>query len=156
MRNDREDDCFVRLTPVGGIQKQLEELPGFQSSELKEMWSRLYGSAPPKRMSRELMIRAIAYKLQEKAYGGMSSTARRKLAKLVAQYETRGKITLPSIPLFKPGTKLIREWQGNTHSVIVLENGFEFEGERYRSLSAVAQKITGAHWSGPRFFGVRT
>lgn len=106
-------------------------------------------------MSREFLRRAIAYKLQEKANGGLKPATKRKLTSLVSEYEARGKITLPSSPLYKPGTKLIREWQGKTHGVIVLDNGFEYDGEGYRSLSAIARKITGARWSGPRFFGVR-
>jgi hypothetical protein len=71
------------------------------------------------------------------------------------EFEANGANSLVSAPLLKPGTRLLREWQGRKHTVIVLEHGFEYEGERYLSLTQIARRITGAHWSGPRFFGLR-
>src|SRR5205823_10437464 len=76
-------------------------------------------------------------------------------AGLAAEIETNGAGVLAPAPLLKPGTRLLREWGGRTHTVIVLDDGFEFEGERHRSLTEIARRITGAHWSGPRFFGLR-
>ena len=156
MGNNIGKDRGNLQSPVADEENLFGRLSKLESHELKEHWQRVFGSEPPKRMSRELMTRAIAHRLQEKADGGLKPATKRKLAALVTEYEERGKITFASKPLYKPGTKLIREWQGKTHSVIVLEEGFEFEGERYHSLSAIAQKITGAHWSGPRFFGVKS
>ena len=105
-------------------------------------------------MPRDLMIRAIAHRLQERTHGGLAPAAKRKLRSLVAEIETKGaQVFDPGIAL-KPGARLVREWAGETHTVIVLDDGFDYDGERYPSLSKIAAKITGAHWSGPRFFGI--
>ncbi len=138
------------------LAKKLADLVALDATELKRAWQDLNMGQPPKHMNKDILRRAIAYELQEKFLGGLNATTKRKLARLSQQYKMKGSITLPSRAIIKPGTKLIREWQGNTYSVIVLEEGFEFEGKRYRSLSAIAQKITGARWSGPRFFGIKT
>ena len=96
----------------------------------------------------------VAYRLQEIAYGGASKVTQRQLMTLAAEFETRGTIAPPSGPKIKPGSRLVREWRGRTHAVVVAEDGFEFEGKLYRSLTSVAREITGAGWSGPRFFGL--
>jgi hypothetical protein len=101
------------------------------------------------------MLREIAYKMQERACGGLAPAIKRRLRTLAADIEANGAGALPSALLLKPGTRLLREWGGKTHTVIVLDDGFEFEGERYQSLTQIARGITGAHWSGPRFFGLR-
>jgi len=105
-------------------------------------------------MPRDLMIRALAYRLQEQAHGGLAPAAKRKLRSLVAEIETKGTQVFDPGVVLKPGARLVREWAGRTHTVIVLEDGFEYDGERYPSLTKIAAKITGAHWSGPRFFGI--
>ena len=105
-------------------------------------------------MPRDLMIRALAYRLQERAHGGLAPAAKRKLRSLVAEIETKGtQVFDPGVAL-KPGARLVREWAGQTHTVIVLEDGFDYGGEPYTSLTKIAAKIPGAHWSGPRFFGI--
>jgi DUF2924 family protein len=129
----------------------VSELP---SHELRIAWRRLYRTEPPRCMPRDLLIRAIAYRLQERADGGLAPAAKRKLRNLVAELETTGTQAFdPGIAL-KPGARLVREWAGRTHTVIVLEDGFDYDGERYPSLTKIAARITGAHWSGPRFFGI--
>ena len=129
----------------------IEDLP---THELKIAWRRLYRSEPPRCMPRDLMIRALAYRVQERAHGGLAPATRRKLRSLVAEIETKGvQVFDPGITL-KPGARLVREWARRTHTVIVLEDGFDYHGERYPSLTKIAAKITGAHWSGPRFFGI--
>jgi hypothetical protein len=101
------------------------------------------------------MVRAIAYRMQERAHGGLAPATRRRLRSLVGEIETKGIGAFdPGIAL-KPGARLVREWGGRRHSVVVLENGFDYDGERYPSLTKIAILITGAHWSGPRFFGIR-
>ena len=118
--------------------------------ELRNEWRRLHRMAPPMRLSRDLLIRAIAYKLQERAYGGLSKTVARKLEQANADPAK------PAPPIsLKPGTRLVREWRGTTHMVLVHADGVEWRGRRYPSLSVVAREITGANWSGPRFFGLR-
>ena len=123
--------------------------------ELRNEWRRLHRMAPPMRLSRDLLIRAIAYKLQERAYGGLSKTVARKLEQAKADPANRDEAK-PAPPIsLKPGTRLVREWRGTTHMVLVHADGVEWRGQRYPSLSVVAREITGAHWSGPRFFGLR-
>jgi hypothetical protein len=99
------------------------------------------------------MIRALANKMQERAHGGPSRSLKRRLHTLAGEFEKGSRSFDPSVVL-KPGAKLVREWGGHSHTVLVVEDGFEYEGQRYRSLTMIAAQITGAHWSGPRFFGV--
>ncbi len=110
---------------------------------------------PPMRLSRDLLIRGIIYQLQERAYGGLSTATARKLEQAGADSLSHGALT-PAPPIsLRPGTRLVREWRGVTHMVLIHADGIEWRGQRYRSLSLVARKITGARWSGPRFFGLR-
>ena len=137
------------------LSERLTALATLDATSLRAEWRRLYRSHPPKRAGRDLLARAIAYRLQERARGGLSATAKRKLRDLAEQLESgNGTVFDPGIVL-KPGAKLLREWGGDTYVVIALEDGFEFEGRRYRSLSKIAREITGTHWSGPRFFGLK-
>ena len=130
----------------------LQDLP---IHDLKIAWRQLYRAEPPRCMSRDLMIRALVYRIQERAHGGLAPATKRKLRSLIAELEAKGtQVFDPGISL-KPGARLVREWAGRTHTVIVLENGFDYDGERYPSLTKIGAKITGAHWSGPRFFGIR-
>ena len=100
------------------------------------------------------IVRTIAYRLQELAYGGLSKATRRKLIALTKELQTNGGIAPDPGPRVRPGARLVREWRGRTHTVVVTEDGFEYAGKTYSSLSKIAQAITGAHWSGPRFFGL--
>ena len=121
--------------------------------ELRREWRRLYHSDAPK-ISRDLMILGIGYRLQEIEHGGLGKATRRKLRTLAKALRTTGRVgPTPSLSL-KPGARLVREWHGRTHTVTVTEDGFEYAGSSYASLTKVARKITGAHWSGPRFFGL--
>src|SRR5580692_6759824 len=123
--------------------------------ELRGEWRRLHRTPPPMRLSRDLLVRGITYKLQERAYGGLSTATARKLEQAGADSLSRGSVT-PAPPIsLKLGTRLVREWRGVTHTVLIRADGIEWRGQRYRSLSVVAREITGARWSGPRFFGLR-
>ena len=137
------------------LEAKLTALTVMDSDGLRREWRRLYRSHPPKRAGRDLLARAIAYRLQERARGGLSAATKRKLRTFAEQLESGdGNAFDPGIVL-KPGAKLVREWHGKTYTVVVLENGFQFDGRRFRSLSQIARKITGTHWSGPRFFGLK-
>ena len=131
----------------------LAALSDFPLNELKERWSDLYGSACPPRMSRNILVRAIAYRVQERALGGLDRSTRRRFDRAAADLAA-GRIPVPLAPKIKPGTRLLREWQGKVHEVIVLDKGVDYRGKSWPSLSAVAREITGARWSGPRFFGL--
>jgi hypothetical protein len=134
------------------LSDRLAVLAELRIGDLRLEWRRLFRADPPK-LSRDIMMRAIAYRLQEIAHGGMSKVTQRRLVTLAAEFETGGTIAPPK-PKIKPGSRLVREWHGRTHTVCVTEDGFEFRGKSYRSLTRIAGDITGAQWSGPRFFGL--
>jgi len=118
--------------------------------ELAQLWSELLEGPLPKRISQPLVRRMLAFELQARQHGGLTAATRRKL-----QTAAAGRESTSSTPGLKPGGRLLREWNGVTHVVDVVEGGFLWHGERHRSLSAIARAITGAHWSGPRFFGLQ-
>jgi hypothetical protein len=121
--------------------------------ELRCEWRRLYRNEPP-RISRDMMIRGVGYRLQEIRHGGLGKSARRKLKTLAKMLRTEGRVVPDPGLSLKPGARLVREWHSRTHTVTVTEDGFEYGGTTYPSLTKIAKKITGAHWSGPRFFGL--
>lgn len=131
---------------------ELARLEAMTTFELRGEWRKLHGMQPPKRLSRDLMLRGIAYNLQERAFGGLSKSVLRMISS--AEFGLPGTDRKVSPVTVKPGTHLVREWNGQTHSVLVHADGVEWRGQKYRSLSVVAREITGAHWSGPRFFGL--
>jgi hypothetical protein len=133
----------------------LAALEARATQELRAEWRRLYRALPPRRLSRDLILRAIAYRIQERMQGGLGLATRRRLNALVEELKTKGASHFDAAAVLKPGTKLVREWHGRTHTVMVAEDGFEFDGQRYRSLTRIATLITGVHWSGPVFFGLR-
>jgi hypothetical protein len=121
--------------------------------ELRSEWRRLYEEDPP-RISRDLLILGIGYRRQELQHGGLGKATLRKLATLAKTLRQTGRVgPAPTLNL-KTGTRLVREWHGRTHTVTVTEDGFEYDGASYPSLTKIAKAITGAHWSGPRFFGL--
>ncbi|WDR06134.1 DUF2924 domain-containing protein [Devosia rhodophyticola] len=141
------------------------DLEGLSSPELSELMDRLYGADPRARLSRELMLRAVAFQIQslrEGRQGGLGSNGRGNLpsirlaARRVEQaVRSKGVKAQPPIAL-DPGTRLVREWRGEVHEVVVQAVGkFLFQGKAWRSLSEIASTITGTKWSGPRFFGLR-
>ena len=123
------------------------------TKELRLAWRNLHHTGPPPGVSRDLLIRGLADKLQERDYGGPSRALQRRLQVLAGEFEKGARSYDPGRVL-KTGTTLVRQWRGYSHTVLVKEDGFEYEGERYRSLTMIAERITGAHWSGPRFFGL--
>ena len=137
------------------ITKERAELADLTTSELRERWRRFNRAEPPAGISRDLLIRSAAYQIQEGEFGGLSRAAKRRLHSLAQKLGSEGSPSFDLGSSLKFGAKLIREWRGKTYSVIALEEGFDFEGRRYPSLSKIAREITGARWSGPRFFGLR-
>src|ERR1700692_1873104 len=137
------------------IAKALARLSELTIFELRGEWRRLHRTPPPMRLSRDLLTRGIIYQLQERAYGGLSTATARKLEHANADPQSRG-AAKPVQPIsLRPGTRLVREWRGITHMVLIHADGIEWRGQRYRSLTIVARKITGARWSGARVFGLR-
>jgi hypothetical protein len=135
------------------IEREFGRIRSLDREDLRDEWQKLYGSDAP-RISRDLLVLGIAYRLQEIQHGGLGKATRRKLRTIAKALRTTGRIgATPSLSL-KPGARLVREWHGRAHTVTVTEDGFEYAGTNYASLSKIAEKITGAHWSGPRFFGL--
>jgi hypothetical protein len=135
------------------VSRRLGALCDLNPDELRKEWRRLYRSQPP-RLSRDLLLRAIAYRVQELRYGGLSKATRRKLAALGKARRSDDDIGLADTQRIRAGARLVREWNGRTHTVTAEEEGFTYAGRNYRSLTAIARDITGARWSGPRFFGL--
>ena len=136
------------------VASEIKQLLDVELEVLRRRWSELYGSAPVAWISRDVLTRAIAYRLQEEACGGISKTMRRRLVQLAAEVGASGMVQSVPSAKFKPGSKLIREWQGRVHEVLVCDDGYIYVGKLYRSLSQIARLITGTRWSGPRFFGL--
>ena len=135
------------------VESQIAGLANRSTPDLRIAWRQLHRTGPPLGLSRDLLIRALANQLQEQSYGGVSRALRRRLQRLAGASDTAKMAVDPGLVL-KVGTTLVRQWRGHTHTVLVHNDGFEHEGRRYRSLTAIAERITEAHWSGPRFFGL--
>jgi Protein of unknown function (DUF2924) len=136
-------------------EEALSRLLTLDIGELRQQWRGLYKTQAPRHFSRELLVRAVAYRMQEVALGGLRPEPQRQLRRIAQQFQKTGDATMPAGAELKPGTRLMREWQGRTYDVLVLDGGFSWQGTRYRSLSAIARKITGTAWSGPLFFGLK-
>lgn len=132
------------------IAQTIEALKDMSHAELCPLWIETFKTQPPKRLSATLMRRILAHQIQADANRRFPKRDQKRLIKLA-----RGNAR-PSAPCLVAGGRLIREWNGVAHEVEVLEKGFSWRGQTYRSLSAIAQAITGTRWSGPRFFGIST
>jgi hypothetical protein len=137
------------------ITNKIEALPRLPRAELLSLWRQLFAHSPHPRLRRELMIPILAYRLQERAYGGLKPSTCKRLQRLAEQLAQSPEDPLRPVPEIKAGTKLLRQWQGTMHEVSVAEEGFGYRGKRYRSLSEIARLITGTRWSGPTFFGLK-
>ena len=134
------------------LEARIAAMAAMSVADRKAEWFRLYGTPVPPAFGAGLLTRALASRMQEMTHGGISKGTMRKLDQLL------GKVERPALaPLsIKPGTWLSRTWHGEVHQVVVLDTGFEYRGERFASLTTIAQRITGTGWSGPRFFGLRS
>jgi hypothetical protein len=143
-----------RTVDAAAIEAEVELLRSMPIVELRALWRTKFKSEPPKAFGPDLLRHSIAYKIQEDAYGGLDRATTRLLKQLIEQFaKSNGRIVLPR--RIKPGAVLIREWKGERHQVTVLEDGFAYRGKPYESLSKIACLITGTHWNGPKFFGLR-
>ena len=142
-----------RNVGMAELENEIAGLVDQPTHELRLAWRKLHRTGPPLGVSRDLMIRALVNQLQERADGGPSRSLRRRLHTLAGEFEKGRRSFDPGVVL-RTGARLVRQWRGRAHTVLVLEDGFEYEGQRYRSLTMIAARITGTHWSGPRFFGL--
>lgn len=139
---------------VEDIEGQVAALARMDRAQLLARWEAEYGAPLHFRANVRLLRLALAYRIQEKAYGGLKPETRRKLREIAAAIREGRAPTLPPDRV-KPGTRLVRSWGGETHSVTALKSGFEYRGKRYGSLSVIARDITGSRRSGPLFFGLK-
>ena len=121
--------------------------------QLKDRWRDLFRAAPPVAFTPDLLARGIAWRLQERALGGLSVKAQRLLGASGGEVGVVAK-RRASRPVLRPGNRLVRRWRGRTYVVEVGEDGLLYDGTRFSSLSVIATKITGTRWSGPKFFGL--
>ena len=137
------------------IEARMAALPKMSKTDLLALWKELFGAHPPREVRRDTLIKFVGHRLQEQAYGGLSPATRKRLTELTRRFEANPNADLSDSPRIKPGTRLIRDWRGQTHRVTVLEKGYEYAGRRHASLSLIARLITGTRWSGPLFFGLK-
>ena len=127
-------------------------LDGLDFASLRRVWEQTFGAAPPSSLSRIFLRRVLLHERQCRTHGGLSATTRRTLAAMVNG--TPGNGAAAPAGSVSAGTHLVREWNGRTYQVEILDNGYRFDGKTYPSLTAITKRITGTHWSGPRFFGL--
>ena len=148
--NDARKDR-LRNQDLAEVDGEIARLVDRSTQEMRRAWRTLYHTGPPLGLSRDLIIRGLADKLQQRAQGGPTRALQRRLRILAGEFE-RGARSFDPGGVLKTGATLVRQWRGHTHTVLVREDGFEYDGQLYRSLTVIAERITGAHWSGPRFF----
>ena len=133
----------------------LADLGHLSVSQLRDLWQKEVGEKPPRSFGRELLALGIAYVRQERRYGGLRKASVRELDRLFGRMLAGSNGECRAPPLGRPGTILVREWQGATHHVTVVADGYVWNGRTHSSLSGIARAITGTKWNGPRFFGLR-
>ncbi len=137
------------------IERALQQLQNMPIVGVRELWTDWLNEAPPRCQSKEVLRGLLAWRVQAQRYGGMSREAKRRLAQITpASNLARPSPKIAPIVSLRPGTMLTKEWRGVMHRVHVLDSGYAYEGKAFSSLSAVARRIAGTRWSGPRFFGL--
>ncbi|WP_375462016.1 DUF2924 domain-containing protein [uncultured Enterovirga sp.] len=134
----------------------LERLAALDLAGLRRRWRRLVGSPAPAQLPRSLLHRILAYRVQAAAFGDLDRDTARELRRMAEEGRDAEVMPLPELRPVKPGTLLVREWEGVLQRVMVLAEGYAWNGVTYPSLTGVARAITGSSWNGPRFFGLRT
>lgn len=145
---------MAQKSDAASLEAEIGRLPELGLAELRARWNDLYGRPVPKYVRRDLMVRAVSYHMQVRAFGGLSDAIKQRLRK-IAEAARDGTFDAVDLePRIRPGTKLVRTWKKTTHEVMVLQDGFAWNGKRYTSLSTVAKTITGTSWNGWRFFEI--
>jgi hypothetical protein len=135
--------------------EQIAILPTLTKAQLLPIWAANFHTDPPPKLRKELMVPILAYRIQEREYGGLSHGARKKLQQLAKSLHMEKQSQANIKSNLKTGTRLIRSWKGEVHEVSVSGSGYEYRGRQFSSLSHVAREITGTRWSGPLFFGTK-
>jgi Protein of unknown function (DUF2924) len=137
------------------LEAEIGQLPALSLLELRNRWKTLFGHPAPKSLRRNFLARAVAYQMQVEAYGGLSVATKRRLREIAHAVRTGDANAMLGSNRIKRGTQMIRQWQHATYTVTALAEGFEWNGRTYKSLSAVANAITGTNWNGFAFFGIK-
>jgi len=148
----REETILLKDPVITDI---LDRLPTMKRPELVKLWQKGFGRLPHNRLRPELMRPVLAFRLQERLYGGDQPDKARRLREIAKSLVPENRSQHEAHNRFKAGTRIIREWKGKTYEIQISEVGYEFEGRTYRSLSPIANLITGTRWSGPAFFGTK-
>jgi hypothetical protein len=144
-----------RPTRQEAADRLLAQLPAMDRKELLKLWHDLFDRVPSPALHRGTLIPILAYRIQEKAYGGLKESTLKRLHDLAKDHANGKKSAVQAMIRPKIGTRYVREYRGKLHEVTVLETGYEYQGRVYRSLTEVAKTITGTKWSGPVFFGYK-
>jgi hypothetical protein len=150
----REGGLMEKVRSQGATAQLIHSLPNLPKTRLVELWKDNFGKEPG-RVRPELMLPILAYRIQEKAYGGLSPKAYARSQVIATSLRLQSRSRDEARQRFKPGTKLVREWRGKTHEVTLNDDGYHYFGKTYKSLSPIACEITGTRWSGPAFFGTK-
>ena len=143
---------MTQLVPKQSIRDLIQSLPAMPKERLFALWTETFGRSPGK-MRPEVMLPVLAFSIQERVYGGLTPDTKEHLRQVALSLSPKSRHQNEARARFKTGTRLIREWKGTRHEVTLTADGYEYKGEKYKSLSPIASKITGTHWSGPAFFG---
>ncbi len=137
------------------LEAQFSRLASLETGELRKLWQELFQNPPHPKLRRELLIAILNYRLQEKAMGGLKPSTVRRLRAIADELASGIRHPGSSQLAPRPGTRMVRQWQGKLHEVVTLERGFSYDGQKFASLSEIARAITGTRWSGPAFFGLK-
>ncbi|MCU1224670.1 MAG: hypothetical protein JWQ42_2763 [Edaphobacter sp.] len=149
-----------RRAPLNGtsanstVTELIHSLPTLPKDQLCALWLENFGR-PAVRVRPELMLPILAFRIQERAYGGLSAATKERLRETLDSLAPKNRAQNEARRRFKPGTRLVREWKGETHEVTLTAGGYDYRGKRYKTLSPIACQITGTRWSGPAFFGTK-
>jgi hypothetical protein len=137
------------------LSQQIATLPSLTKTQLLAIWAENFSKDLPPNLRKELMVPILAYRMQEREFGGLSHAARRRLREVAVSLRTDKPSQERPDSAPQTGTRLLRVWRGETHEIIATGSSYEYRGQTYSSLSKIAREITGTRWSGPLFFGVR-
>jgi hypothetical protein len=137
------------------LAQKIAQLPTLNKAQLLPLWRENFNKEPPPKLRKELMVPILAYRMQEREFGGLSHAARKKLKDIAQTLATERPQSQRTASSPEDGTRLIRVWHGETHEVAVTSKGLIYRGKQFSSLSKIAHAITGTPWSGPVFFGTK-
>jgi hypothetical protein len=137
------------------LANRIAALPALNKAQLLVIWRENFTKSPPPKLRKELMVPILAYRMQEKEYGGLSHSARKRLRDIARSIASEKRPREEAQPSSEKGTRLLRSWHGEVHEVFVTDSGYKYRGNMFSSLSKIAREITGTQWSGPLFFGMK-